>query len=111
MADPIPARQIIAHCLLMGRGAYPSPLAWADAVLKRLADEGYSVMADQPADPRTKADLETINGYFAITDGFIGGGCEHGFRPASQCPNDDCSAKLASEAWTRLVNAANGAPA
>ncbi len=43
MTDPIPARQIIAHCLLMGRGAYPSPLAWADAVLKRLADEGYSV--------------------------------------------------------------------
>lgn len=38
------ARDAIAHCLLMGRGMYQSPEEWADAVLKRLAHEGFAVL-------------------------------------------------------------------
>lgn len=38
------ARDAIAHCLLMGQGMYPSPEDWADAVLKRLAHEGFAVL-------------------------------------------------------------------
>lgn len=56
------ARDAIAHCLFMGRGAYPSPEDWADAVLKRLAHEGFVVvpreadlMATEP-EPDSSAD-------------------------------------------------------
>lgn len=38
------ARDAIANCLLMGRGMYPSPEEWADAVLKRLAHDGFVVV-------------------------------------------------------------------
>lgn len=39
-------RDAIAHCLLMGMGAYPSPQEFADAILKRLAHEGYRIVPD-----------------------------------------------------------------
>lgn len=42
------ARDAIANCLLMGRGAYSSPEEWADAVLKRLAHEGYVIVPREP---------------------------------------------------------------
>lgn len=38
------ARDAIAHCLMMGQGLYPSPTDFADAVLKRLANEGFAVV-------------------------------------------------------------------
>lgn len=38
------SRDTIADCLRMGRGMYPSPEDWADAVLKRLAHEGFAVV-------------------------------------------------------------------
>lgn len=38
------ARDAIADCLQMGRGMYPSPEDWAEAVLKRLAHEGFAVV-------------------------------------------------------------------
>lgn len=43
------ARDAIANCLLMGRGMYPSPEEWADAVLKRLAHEGFAVVSVERA--------------------------------------------------------------
>jgi hypothetical protein len=44
MTAPITARSAIAHCLLMGQGAYETPEAFADAVLKRLAHDGFAVV-------------------------------------------------------------------
>lgn len=44
------ARDAIANCLLMGRGVYPSPEEWADAVLKRLAHEGFVVVPREATD-------------------------------------------------------------
>jgi hypothetical protein len=39
-----PVRDIIAHVLLMGLHAYPTPEDQADALLKRLDHEGYEIV-------------------------------------------------------------------
>jgi hypothetical protein len=46
-ATSLAARDAIAYCLLMGRGMYSSPEDWADAVLKRLAHEGFAVVRQE----------------------------------------------------------------
>lgn len=49
------ARATIVNCLLMGRGMYPSPEEWADAVLKRLANEGYVIVPREPTENMVSA--------------------------------------------------------
>lgn len=44
MASETTARDAIADCLRMGRGMYASPEEWAEAVLKRLAHDGFAVV-------------------------------------------------------------------
>ena len=49
--------------------------------------------------------LREIDNYFGITSTFIGAGCEHGFKPAKNCPNEKCDARLAHLAWQSLREA------
>lgn len=46
--------------------------------------------------------LAALDRHFGITDSLHGNGCEHGFKPASSCPNADCEARRAHEAWEAL---------
>ena len=50
MSTDTTARDAIANCLLMGRGMYPTPEEWADAVLKRLTHDGFVVVPREPTD-------------------------------------------------------------
>lgn len=42
--------------------------------------------------------LELMLKYYDTTDHLIGNGCEHGFKPASSCPNADCEEKTLYQA-------------
>ena len=42
---------VIAHCLLWGTHAYPTPDAFARAMLKRLEYEGYKIIMKEGATP------------------------------------------------------------
>lgn len=56
-SKPTIAREIIANCLLMGMGAYPSPEDFADGILTRLAYEGFTVVSKAEVD-KAASDLE-----------------------------------------------------
>lgn len=59
-------------------------------------------MTQKPVQEPT-AGVAALDRYFGITDSLRGNGCEHGFKPASVCPDAGCAARLAAEAWDALV--------
>ena len=48
------------------------------------------------------ADMNALDDAFEITIHLWANGCEHGFKPAKVCPNLECTAKRAHEAWERI---------
>lgn len=52
---PDKIREAIADCLVMGRGIYPSPQEWADAILKRMLHEGFVMVPRQPTEAMLSA--------------------------------------------------------
>lgn len=62
------------------------------------------LMPDSSGKPETPtaAGLAALDRYFGIVDSLIANGCEHGFKPASACPNENCDARKAHVAWAAL---------
>lgn len=60
------------------------------------------VVAAGAAKQRLNA-LTALDRYFSITESLHGNGCEHGFKPAKACPNQECDARVAHEAWEALT--------
>jgi len=43
--------------------------------------------------------LNKLDSEYAISSDFIGNGCEHGFKPASSCPNLKCEKRILHRAF------------
>lgn len=46
--------------------------------------------------------ISQIDHEFGVTSHFCGNGCEHGFKPALDCPNPECKTKQQHIAWNAL---------
>jgi len=57
--------------------------------------------------PDLRAGLARLDEYFGISESLYGTGCDHGVKPARDCPNEDCPQRLAHIAWVALSAAAS----
>ena len=48
--------------------------------------------------------LVKLNFEFEMEDSWISNGCEHGHKPAKDCPNPDCADAMLHKEYDRLVN-------
>jgi hypothetical protein len=40
-----------------------------------------------------------LDEYYGITSDIQGNGCEHGFKPATDCPNEGCDMRRMAVLW------------
>ena len=47
--------------------------------------------------------LRLIDEEYGLVDSWISNGCEHGYKPAKDCPNQNCSAANMQSLWDSLI--------
>jgi len=46
--------------------------------------------------------LKMINEEYGLIGSWYGNGCEHGFKPAKNCPNENCSLGQMHRLWEKV---------
>jgi hypothetical protein len=53
--------------------------------------------------PIRSVHLQQVDAYFGITASLNEKGCDHGFKPASSCPDPECKGRRAQVAWEAIT--------
>jgi hypothetical protein len=75
----------------------------ANGLLSSSKDAAIKAWNKRSTLPPQSPDQGAVDKYFNITSDLIGNGCEHGFKPAKDCPNKDCDKAKAHKAWEALT--------
>lgn len=53
--------------------------------------------------PQVRALLDALDAVYGITSDIYGNGCEHGFKPSHDCPNEACAERRMALLWEEFT--------